>query len=120
MEYKVRLLSPPLHYLKMSKLSSTEIPITVEIPSPPSISSSEEEPKLNPIDARYAPSEEASQLPPGAGGEGNDAIANDPSVFDDPQLRKFYWPRANYENIHRFFPDFKWTVGEEKRYYSGR
>jgi hypothetical protein len=68
------------------------------------------------IAALYSPSEEASQLPPGAGGEGPDAIADEPSVFDDPVLRKFYWPRKDYEGIHRFFPDFKWTVGEEKRY----
>jgi hypothetical protein len=68
------------------------------------------------ITAKYAPSQEASQLPPGAGGDGDDAIAFQESVFDDPELRKFYWPRHNYENIHRFFPDFKWTVGEEKKY----
>jgi hypothetical protein len=30
-------------------------------------------------------------------------------------MRKFYWPRKDYEGIHRFFPDFKWTVGEEKK-----
>lgn len=68
------------------------------------------------IEALYSPSEEASQLPPGAGGEGDDAIAVDESVFDDPVLRKFYWPRKDYEGIHRFFPDFKWTVGEERKY----
>jgi len=67
------------------------------------------------IEAKYSYSEEAGTLPEGAGGEGDHAIAHQPSVFDDPDLRKFYWPRKDYENIHRFFPDFKWTVGEEKR-----
>src|ERR1700737_4578053 len=71
---------------------------------------------VNVIEALYSPSEEALQLPPSAGGEGDDAFADEPSVFDDPSLRKFYWPRKNYEGIHRFFPDFKWTVAEEKRY----
>ena len=89
----------------------------IETPnSPPSFSSSDgREKDIPPIEALYAPSEEASQLPPGAGGEGDDAIANEPSVFDDPELRKYYWPRKDYEGIHRFFPDFKWTVSEEKK-----
>jgi len=63
----------------------------------------------------YFPSEEALKLPPGAGGVGNNAFANEPSPFDDPEFRKHYWPRSNYEGLHRFFPDFKWTVGEEKK-----
>ena len=54
-------------------------------------------------------------MPPGAGGEGDNAITNEPSIFDDPALRKFYWPRRDYEGIRRFFPDFKWTAGEEKK-----
>lgn len=83
--------------------------------SPPT-PSFEDEKELAAIEAKYSPSEEALQLPPGAGGEGDDAFAAQPSIFDDPDLRKFYWPRHNYENIHRFFPDFKWTVGEERRY----
>jgi hypothetical protein len=64
----------------------------------------------------HAPSEEAYKLPPGAGGEGDDAFANDPSVFDDAEKAKMYWPRKDYEGLHRFFPDFKWTVSEEKKY----
>jgi hypothetical protein len=63
----------------------------------------------------YWPSDAALELPPNAGGEGDDAIANEPSPFDDLEMRKFYWPRKDYEGIHRFFPDFKWTVGEEKK-----
>jgi hypothetical protein len=101
----------------MSKLEDTTK--IQDLPSPnPSLSDGEGEPKLEGngrIYADYSPSEEASQLPPGAGGEGDDAIAHEPSVFDDPELRKFYWPRKDYEGIHRFFPDFKWTVAEEKR-----
>jgi hypothetical protein len=98
----------------MTTKSSVPIPIEVEIPAategfPEKL---DESPR---IEGKYAPSEEASQLPPGAGGEGDDAIAYEPSVFDDPELRKYYWPRPDYENIHRFFPDFKWTVGEEKK-----
>jgi hypothetical protein len=69
------------------------------------------------ISTEYAPSEEALRLPPGAGGDGDNAFVTSPSVFDDPELRKYYWPRADYEGLHRFFPDFKWTLGEEKRQY---
>jgi hypothetical protein len=88
----------------------------IEIPTPESPGSLSSEPKEDRvIEALYSPSEEASQLPAGAGGEGDDVIANEPSVFDDPNLAKFYWPRNNYEGLHRFFPDFKWTVSEEKK-----
>jgi hypothetical protein len=102
-------LDPPadvdaLHIAEIQNLDS---------PPTPSL---EDDKEFAAIEARYSPSEEASQLPPGAGGEGDDAFAAQPSIFDDPDLRKFYWPRHNYENIHRFFPDFKWTVGEERRY----
>ena len=82
----------------------------------PSKLSNEDENGFAAIEAKYSYSEEAGRLPEGAGGEGNLAIASELSVFDDPDLRKFYWPRKDYENIHRFFPDFKWTVGEEKRF----
>jgi hypothetical protein len=104
-------LDPPadvdaLHIAEIQNLDS---------PPTPSL---EDDKEFAAIEARYSPSEEASQLPPGAGGEGDDAFAAQPSIFDDPDLRKFYWPRHNYENIHRFFPDFKWTVGEERRYQS--
>ena len=70
----------------------------------------------NSSERSHAPSEEAYKLPPGAGGEGDDAFANDPSVFDDAEKAKMYWPRKDYEGLHRFFPDFKWTVSEEKKY----
>jgi hypothetical protein len=93
-----------------------EVP-AVEIPTPPSPSSisNSEKGDHHAIEARYSPSVEASQLPPGAGGEGDDAIANEPSIFDDSQFAKLYWPRKDYEGLHRFFPDFKWTVAEEKK-----
>lgn len=100
-----------------TKIEDESAFVTQELPSPiPSLSDLGDQKEPAPISAAYSPSEEAFQLPPGAGGEGDDAIANDPSVFDDPELRKFYWPRKDYEGIHRFFPDFKWTVAEEKRY----
>ena|SRR5579859_573795 len=101
--------------MQMGSSSNAETS-AIEISSPDSPRSTSSDPKQeHVIEALYSPSEEASQLPSGAGGEGEDAIANDPSVFDDPHLAKFYWPRNNYEGIHRFFPDFKWTVAEEKK-----
>jgi hypothetical protein len=104
----------------MSSIPATGAPIfeAADPPSPPKSNSSDSfhnDKNETIIEALYSPSEEASQLPPGSGGSGDDAIVDEPSVFDDPALRKFYWPRKNYENIHRFFPDFKWTVAEEKR-----
>jgi len=66
----------------------------------PSKLSNEDEQEFAAIEAKYSYSEEAGRLPEGAGGDGDLAIAAQPSVFDDPDLRKFYWPRKDYENIH--------------------
>jgi hypothetical protein len=43
-----------------------------------------------------------------------DAIATRRSVYDDPALARHYWPKKNYENLHRFDPTARWTYREEQ------
>jgi len=43
-----------------------------------------------------------------------DAIATRRSVYDDPEIASYYWPKPDYENIHRFDVKARWTVREEQ------
>ncbi|KAL0958114.1 hypothetical protein HGRIS_000283 [Hohenbuehelia grisea] len=43
-----------------------------------------------------------------------DAIATRRSVYDDSHLAEHYWPKKEYENLHRFDPKLRWTNREEK------
>ncbi|EGO03481.1 hypothetical protein SERLA73DRAFT_165163 [Serpula lacrymans var. lacrymans S7.3] len=43
-----------------------------------------------------------------------DATATRRSVYDDPHLASHYWPKKDYENLHRFDPNARWTHREEQ------
>lgn len=42
-----------------------------------------------------------------------DSVATQPSVYDVDELKTLYWPRSDYENLHRFDPNLRWTWREE-------
>jgi len=43
-----------------------------------------------------------------------DAVATQPSVFDNPVTLELYRPPQSYENTHRFDPNARWTFREER------
>lgn len=43
-----------------------------------------------------------------------DAISTRRSVYDDPDMSSHYWPKKEYENLHRFDPKARWTYREEQ------
>ncbi|KAJ6619307.1 allantoate permease [Mycena sp. CBHHK59/15] len=43
-----------------------------------------------------------------------DAVSTRRSVYDDPDLAPHYWPKKDYENLHRFDPQARWTYREEQ------
>jgi hypothetical protein len=47
-----------------------------------------------------------------------DAVATQPSVFDDPVTLELYRPPQSYENAHRFDPNARWTFREERVYFT--
>lgn len=42
------------------------------------------------------------------------AISTRRSVYDDTKLAQYYWPKPEYENIHRFDVKARWTFKEER------
>ncbi|KAI8964143.1 MFS general substrate transporter [Daldinia sp. FL1419] len=50
--------------------------------------------------------------------EGEDYGSNDDHVFSDPSVAEYWrakYEKAQYENRHRFDPEYKWTAEEERR-----
>ncbi|KAJ4479892.1 major facilitator superfamily domain-containing protein [Lentinula lateritia] len=43
-----------------------------------------------------------------------DDIATRRSVYDNPEMAQLYWPKQEYENLHRFDPTARWTHREER------
>ncbi|KAJ3824819.1 allantoate permease [Lentinula raphanica] len=42
------------------------------------------------------------------------SVATRRSVYDDPEMAHLYWPKQDYENLHRFDPTARWTYREER------
>ncbi|KAF7348512.1 hypothetical protein MVEN_01368700 [Mycena venus] len=101
----LRTLQVPSRQLRRARLSTTTPSRSALAPTPMTLSTKEPPPfrwtswlfnrqELKPLDL--------------------DAVATRRSVYDDPDLAAHYWPKKDYENLHRFDPKARWTYREEQ------
>jgi len=98
--------------LQREKKRTTSVATIDEDEKFPELSSSDDVPKLGiPLDTS---SNGISSLWTKRDKLNLDAIATQPSVFDDPVTLEAYRPPPQFENAHRFDPNARWTWREEK------
>ncbi|KAF9003369.1 allantoate permease [Cyathus striatus] len=68
------------------------------------------------IKAAYDPTDDLLDAEPEPFKKANDldSTATRRSVYDDNELAPHYWPKKEYENLHRFDPKARWTFREER------